>query len=60
MFMTFGVFVVFMGHWSWSLVAFFYSVSSVYGALGLEVCGVLQLLWHLWGLALYVRHLCGV
>ena len=47
MFVAFGVFVAFMGHWSWTLVAFFYSVSSVYGALGLDVCGILQLLWHL-------------
>ena len=37
---AFRVFVVFMGHWSWTLVAF-YSISSVYGDLGLNVsCGV--------------------
>ena len=33
---AFRVFVVFMGHWSWTLVAF-YSISSVYGHLGLNV-----------------------
>ena len=37
---AFRVFVVFMGHWSWTLAAF-HSVSSVYGALGMNVsCGV--------------------
>ena len=30
----------------------FYSVSSVYGALGLDVCGVLLHLWHLWGIGI--------
>ena len=33
---AFRVFVVFMGHWSWTLAAF-HSVSSVYGALGMNV-----------------------
>ena len=37
---AFRVFVVFMGHWSWTLVAF-YSISSVFEHLGLNVsCGV--------------------
>ena len=39
----------------------FYSVSSVYGAVGLDVCGILELFCDIYGaLVLYVWHLCGV
>ena len=56
-FVALGVFVAFMGHWSWTLVAF----SAVFmGCWGLDVCSILQFLWHLCGLVLYIQHLCGV
>ena len=46
-FVAFRVFVAFMGRWRWSLVAFTELV--VFRGVGLDVEGVLQHLWHLWG-----------
>ena len=40
---AFTAFVVYMGRWGWTFVVF-YSVCSVYGAPGLDFCGVLQCL----------------
>ena len=54
-FVAFRVFVAFMGHWGWALVAFTELV--VFRGVGLDVGGVGQHLWHLWGVALYVWHL---
>ena len=41
--MAFTAFVVYMERWGWTFVVF-YSVCSVYGAPGLDFCGVLQCL----------------
>ena len=56
MFVMFRVFVVFMGLWSWTLVAFFY---SVHGALGFGrfVAFYIIFVAFMW---VGVQHLCGV
>ena len=44
------MFLAFMGHWGGPLLGI-YSFNSVYGALGLDVCGfygVLYCLWSVW------------
>ena len=46
-FVAFRVFVAFMGHRGWTLEAFTELV--VFRFVGLEVAGVGQHLWHLWG-----------
>ena len=46
-FVAFRVFVAFMGHRGWTLEAF--TELLVFRFVGLDVAGVGQHLWHLWG-----------